>query len=107
MEKATIAKEPLQVGYVFSQDLLCLANRLPQVECRVSFDCNFPNNVNNRFNFSQAFFVHQLIAAYGLLQKCAKIEMIPATDYELRKFHRFGWGSNFRENILLYVIQYI
>lgn len=31
--------------------------------------------------------VHQLIAAYGLLSSCRKIEVKPASDQELRKFH--------------------
>nr|XP_027197933.1 histone deacetylase 8-like isoform X1 [Dermatophagoides pteronyssinus] len=57
------------VGYVYSRELLSLSNRLPPVKGR-------------------AILVHQLIAAYNLLDHCYRIEVDkPLQENQLRKFH--------------------
>lgn len=66
--KENAVKEPVVVGYVFSRDLLVLANQLPEVRGR-------------------ALLVHQLIGAYGLLPSLKRIEPTAASDAELRHFH--------------------
>ncbi|CAG2101602.1 unnamed protein product [Medioppia subpectinata] len=56
------------VGYVFSKQLFLHCNRLPKVKGR-------------------ALLVHELIRAYGLIEKCRPIESIAANDCQMRSFH--------------------